>query len=71
MTDFVIIAILTVVVVAAARYVIKAKKSGAKCIGCSVGDGGCCCSHDSAEASDCGCGCDSGTSACCCHTDTK
>ena len=46
MTDFVIIAILAVVVVAAARYVIKAKKSGAKCMGCPSGgcncSGGCC-----------------------------
>ena len=40
MTDLIIIAILAVVVGVAARYVYKAKKSGAKCIGCPV-EGGC------------------------------
>jgi len=39
-TDIIIIAILAVVVGFAARYVYKAKKSGAKCIGCPV-EGGC------------------------------
>ena len=53
MTDFIFTAILAVIIGAAARYVYKAKKSGAKCIGCSVGEGGCHC-H---EADSCGCGC--------------
>ena len=54
MVDFVIIAVLAVIVAAAARYIYKAKKSGAKCIGCSAGECSCC----SGESSGCGCGCD-------------
>ena len=34
MVDFIIIAILVILVGAAAAYIIKAKKSGRKCIGC-------------------------------------
>ena len=37
MTDWIIIAVLAVIVGAAARYVWKAKKSGKKCIGCPDG----------------------------------
>lgn len=40
MTDIIVIAVLAVIVGFAARYVYKAKKSGAKCIGCPV-EGGC------------------------------
>jgi len=40
MTDFIVVAVLAVIVGFAARYVYKAKKSGAKCIGCHV-EGGC------------------------------
>ena len=70
MTDFVILLILVVICGAAARYVYKAKKSGAKCIGCSAGEGGC----------SCGCSCGSAAvpesqeetgSCCCCHTDAQ
>ena len=50
MTDLIIVAILAVILGAAARYVYKAKKNGAKCIGCSAGEGGC---------SSCSCGCGS------------
>ena len=57
MTDLMIIALLVVIVGLAARYVIKAKKSGAKCIGCAV-EGGC----------SGGCGGKCGN-ACSCHTD--
>jgi len=42
--DFMIIVILAAVVAAAARYIYKAKKSGAKCIGCAAGENGCSCS---------------------------
>ena len=59
MVDFIIIAGLAVVVAAAARYIYKAKKSGAKCIGCSAGDcGGCCGASGSSvnSAKSCGCG---------------
>ena len=48
MKDLILILILAVIIGSAARYVYKAKKSGAKCIGCSAGEGGC---------SGCGCGC--------------
>ena len=40
MTDVIVLAVLAVIVGLAARYVYKAKKSGAKCIGCPV-EGGC------------------------------
>lgn len=46
MTDLIILAVLAVVLFAAGRYLCKAKKSGAKCVGCP--SGGCSC---------CGCGC--------------
>ena len=51
MTDFIVVAILAVVLGCAIRYIYKAKKSGAKCIGCSVGD------CKKSGTSDCGCGC--------------
>ncbi|MBR4099524.1 MAG: FeoB-associated Cys-rich membrane protein [Clostridia bacterium] len=50
MENFIIIAILVIIVGLAAGYVIKAKKSGKKCIGCpdcqacsKKGDSPCCC----------------------------
>ena len=56
MTDLIIAAILAVIIAAAAGYIYKAKKSGAKCIGCSVGAGGCCsCRQDEPRACECGC----------------
>lgn len=56
MTNAIVIVILAVVLGLAIRYIVKAKKSGAKCIGCPAG----------------GCGCSQNTSAdCCCHTDAK
>lgn len=68
MTDLVIVLILAVICGAAARYIYKAKKSGAKCIGCSAGEGGC----------GCGCSCggagesqDEEPACCCCHTDAQ
>lgn len=55
MQDFIIIAILVVILGAAALYLYKAKKRGAKCIGCPDGakcsgncdrcSGGCNCNH--------------------------
>ncbi len=46
MDDFIIIAVLAVIVSLAAIYIIRAKKSGKKCIGCPSGgcsskEGGC------------------------------
>ena len=70
MTDLIIVAILAVIIVAAGRYIYKSKKSGAKCIGCSV-EGGCCSGKSGADASGCGCGCSGEMSTCACHTDNK
>lgn len=46
MIDYIVLAILAVIIIAAGRYVYRAKKSGKKCIGCP--EGGSCsqgCSH--------------------------
>jgi len=50
MTDFIVVAILVVVIGSAVGYIIKAKKSGRKCIGCPDG----CCSS---KENGCSCGC--------------
>ena len=52
MTNIIAIAVLVAIIGAAGRYVYRAKKSGAKCIGCPV-EGGC--------SGKCGCGCGGGT----------
>lgn len=57
MADLIIILIIVAVVGAAVGYIIKAKKSGAKCIGCPVE--GCSSKHGSSSGCGCGCGCDS------------
>ena len=51
MTDLIVVAVLAVVLGCAIRYMVKAKKSGAKCIGCSSGCGSCtsCSCHNSEE----------------------
>ncbi len=41
MIDRILIAVLAVVLIAAGRYVYRAKKRGAKCIGCPMQDGCC------------------------------
>lgn len=65
MTDIIIIAVVAVIVGMAARYIYKAKKSGAKCIGCAV-EGGC--SHKQGESTCCcGCGGQKSDSDSCCH----
>lgn len=51
MDNFIIIAVLVIIVGLAAWYVVKAKKSGRKCIGCPEGS----CSGQCAHCS-CGCG---------------
>ena len=53
MIDVILILVLAVIVIAAGRYVYKAKKSGARCIGCPM-KGGCSgecggCTHDEEE----------------------
>ncbi|MBQ8184624.1 MAG: FeoB-associated Cys-rich membrane protein [Lachnospiraceae bacterium] len=60
MENAIIGAILLVILGAAIIYIVKAKKSGAKCIGCPAGGN---CSHKHSESGqaesscDCGCGC--------------
>ena len=49
MTDFIVIIVLLAIVGLAAGYIIKAKKSGAKCIGCP----------HSKTCTSCSCGCGS------------
>ena len=45
MTDFIVAAVLAIIIIAAAVYVYKARKRGVKCIGCPEGtcSGGCNC----------------------------
>lgn len=57
MVNFILAAVLLALVGAAVRYVVKAKKSGAVCIGCP-GDGGC--SENPDTGSGCCCGCRAG-----------
>ena len=58
-SDFIVIGILLIIIGAAVAYIIKAKKSGVKCIGCPAGGT---CSGKSNGTSGCSCGC---------HSDTK
>lgn len=53
MVNAVVLGILILAVGSAVSYIIKAKKKGTKCIGCSCG-----CGKDE-KHSDCGCGCHS------------
>ena len=69
MADLIVITVLLIIVGATVIYIIKAKKSGVKCIGCPAGGS---CSHAHGEASECGCGCScggEGGNSCSCHTD--
>lgn len=61
MKDVVIIAVLIIVLAMSIGYIVKAKKSGARCIGCPASKE---CGSKS-TASSCGCGCSS------CNTDTN
>ena len=45
MTDLIVIAVVALIVGAAGGYIYKAKKSGAKCIGCPAGKNGGCSGH--------------------------
>lgn len=57
MEDFIILAVIVLIIGFAARYVYKAKKRGVKCIGCP--DGGSCsgnCSGNCSGSCSCGCG---------------
>lgn len=71
MADFIIVVVLLVIVAAAVSYIVKAKKSGAKCIGCPV-EGGCANKHNGASGCSCSCGSESKSeNSCCCHENTK
>lgn len=61
MADLLIAAALLLMVAAAVRYIIKAKKNGSRCIGCPA-EGGC--PHRRSQDSACGSGCSKGTGAC-------
>ena len=50
MTDIIVIAVVVIIAFFAVRYIVRAKKSGKKCIGCP--DGSAC----SGSCSDCNCG---------------
>ena len=52
MTNFILAAVLLIILGAAISYIIKEKKKGAVCIGCS--QAGCCASKKSHD-SQCGC----------------
>lgn len=54
MIDFVVVAILVIIIGLAVRYIIKEKKRGVKCIGCPAG--GSCCSCNQSEGMTCSCG---------------
>lgn len=53
MANFIIIAILAVIIGFAVFYIYKSKKSGKKCIGCP--DSGCCGSAKKETSCSCGC----------------
>lgn len=57
--DIIILAIVVVILGVAIAYIIKAKKSGAKCIGCPTS--GSCCDHGNKNHTGCSCGCGSDT----------
>ena len=57
MENAIVIAIIVALIGGAIWYIVKAKKSGVKCIGCPAGGS---CSSKSSSGCGCGCGC-SGT----------
>lgn len=68
MVDFIIVAILVLIIGAAVVYLIKAKKKGIKCIGCPDGES---CAHAQNPSSACSSGCSGCGGSCGCHTDTE
>lgn len=58
MVDFIVLGIILIVLGAAIAYIVKTKKSGARCIGCP--DGGSCSGKCASTGdSECSCGCHS------------
>lgn len=71
MADFITVIVLLAILGAAVVYIIKAKKSGVKCIGCPAGAE---CAHSKASGCGGGNGCASTgqrASSCSCHTTEK
>ena len=58
MTDIIIICVLILVIGGAVFYIVKAKKSGAKCIGCPAAGN---CPSRADKKTSCGCGCQTDT----------
>lgn len=58
MTDIIVISILVLAIGGAVAYIINAKKSGAKCIGCPVAGN---CPGKGGGKNTCACGCQSDT----------
>lgn len=58
MTDIIIIGVLVLIISGAVAYIVKAKKNGAKCIGCPAGGN---CPSKNGGKSNCTCGCQSDT----------
>ncbi|MDO5540216.1 MAG: FeoB-associated Cys-rich membrane protein [Eubacteriales bacterium] len=70
MIDFVVGAILIVVVGSALAYIIKARKNGIKCVGCPDAKNCGSCSHTGEAVSTCGCH-GGACAGCSCHADVK
>lgn len=68
LADIAVVVILLLTIGAAAAYIVKAKKSGVKCIGCPAS--GNCASKGSCSSSGCSCNC-TGENKASCHADTK
>lgn len=58
MTDIIIIGVLILVIGGAIFYIVKAKKNGAKCIGCPAAGN---CPSRTDKKTFCGCGCQADT----------
>lgn len=58
LTDWIVIGVIVLIVGGAVAYIIKAKKSGKKCIGCP--DNASCTSKKGSEGCSCGGGCQEG-----------
>lgn len=78
MENAIIIVVLVAIFGGAVAYIVRAKKRGVKCIGCSAG-GSCgakkgessCSGCNNGEGCGCGCGGDDGKNECGCHTEIK
>lgn len=67
MANFIVVAVVLVIIGASVAYIIKEKKKGVRCIGCPAA--GTCSSHQHGGESGCSGNCEGNT--CSCHADTK